>query len=59
MIYDGLNVRTTNELITITINELIKDKSWSLLDILEYIENKYGTEHKDFARNYILDYCNM
>ena len=59
MNYDELNVRTTSELITISIKELMKNKSLSTLEILEHIENKYGTEHKDFARNYILDYCNM
>ena len=60
MNYDGLNVRTTEEIITIRIKELMQDKNgWSMLQILQNIEKEYGEEHKAFARKYILDYCNM
>ena len=60
MNYDGLNVRTTEEIIVGDIKELLREKQgWSMLEIIKTIEYKYGTEHKDFARKYILDYCNM
>ncbi len=60
MNYDGLNVRTTEEIITIRIKELMQDKNgWSMLEILQNIEKEYGENHKALARKYILDYCNM
>ena len=60
MIYDTLNVRTTEEIIAGDIKELIEEKNgWAMLEIIKTIEYKYGIEHKDFARKYILDYCNM
>ena len=42
------------------IMKLMENKNgWSMLKIIQNVEDEYGVQYKDFARNYILNYCNM
>ena len=42
------------------IMKLMENKNgWSMLKIIQIVEEEYGLQYKNFARNYIMNYCNM